>query len=335
MLFTKRLRLLSLVFLGTVSIAFSQSQPAIGYIEEIDPALKAIVNKDASIQIIAEGFDWSEGPLWVEKYKMLLFSDVPKNIIYKWTAEKGKEVYLTPSGYTSNIPRTGESGSNGLLLNKNGQLVLCQHGDRRMALMDAPLKDPKPVFISLADHYKGKRFDSPNDAVYHANGELYFTDPPYGLQKNVDDSSKEAPYQGIYKVSKQKEITLLTDSITRPNGIAFFPGYKTVIIANSDPVKPFWYAYDLDANGLFINGRIFYNASAAAKTAEGMPDGLKITRNGNVFATGPGGVWIFNRDGKVLGKIRVKALTSNCSFSDDEKTLFITADMYVLKVNLR
>ncbi|MEO6720739.1 MAG: SMP-30/gluconolactonase/LRE family protein, partial [Ferruginibacter sp.] len=286
------------------------------------------------IEIIAEGFEWSEGPLWIEQDKMLLFSDVPKNIIYKWTAEKGKEVYLTPSGYTGTIARGGETGSNGLLLNSDGKLVLCQHGDRRMGMMNAPLTSPKPDFVSLADNYNGKKFDSPNDAVFHPNGELYFTDPPYGLEKNVEDKNKEAPYQGIYKVSKKGEVTLLTDSVTRPNGIAFFPDHKTVLIANSDPLKPIWYAFDLDSAGLFVNGRIFYDASAAAKTAEGMPDGLKITRNGTVFATGPGGVWIFNKDAKLLGKIRINALASNCSFSGDEKTIYITADMYVLKVKL-
>ena len=201
----KRLPLLALFLFSIIITAHSQNtqRPSIGNVEELDPALRSIINKEAPIQIIAEGFDWSEGPLWIEKYQMLLFSDVPKNIIYKWTANKGKEVYLTPSGYTSATPRGGETGSNGLLLNDKGHLVLCQHGDRRMALMNAPLNKPAPVFVSLAAGYKGKKFDSPNDAVYHKNGELYFTDPPYGLEKNVDDKNKEAPYQGIYKVSKK------------------------------------------------------------------------------------------------------------------------------------
>ena len=336
MLLYKRLLLTCTIFLCTVFVSCAQHKQnsAIGFVEEIDSALSSIIIKDASIEIIAEGFEWSEGPLWVEQYKMLLFSDVPKNIIYKWTAEKGKEVYLTPSGYIGTTPRGGETGSNGLALNSNGQLVICQHGDRRMALMNAPLSTPKPIFISLADLYNRKKFDSPNDAVFHSNGELYFTDPPYGLEKNDQDSSKEAPYQGIYKISKTGKVTLLTDSITRPNGIAFLPGYKTVIIANSDSLKPFWYAYDLDANGLFVKGRIFYDASVAAKSDKGMPDGLKISRNGTVFASGPGGIWIFNKEAKLLGKIRITELASNCSFSADEKTLYITAAKYVLKVNL-
>lgn len=300
-----------------------------------DPKLRSVVSKHAGVTTIAEGFEWSEGPLWIEKEKMLLFSDVPENRIYKWTPAEGKSVYLSPSGYTGDKARVGESGSNGLLLNSKGQLVLCQHGDRRMAVMNAPLNNPKPEFITLADNYNGKRLDSPNDAVYRSNGDLYFTDPPYGLIKNVNDSSKAAPYQGVYKVTAGGKVVLLTDSITRPNGIAFLPGEKTILIANSDPKKPYWYAYDLDADGLFVNGRIFYDGTRESKSARGAPDGLKVDRRGNVFATGPGGILIFDKKGKLLGRIRLPVLASNCGFADNEKTLYITADMYVLKVKLR
>lgn len=316
--------------------AYSQSaQPdSIGWIEQVDPALQSLVKKDARIQVIADGFDWSEGPLWIESKKMLLFSDVPQNIIYKWTEAGGKETYLTPSGYTGTTPRGGETGSNGLLLDLQGRLVICQHGDRRMARMNAPLDKPKADFITLAGGYKGKKFDSPNDAVYHRNGDLYFTDPPYGLELKEKDPHKEAPYQGVYRVSAGGQITLLTDTLTRPNGLAFFPDHTRLLIANSDPLKPYWYIFDMDKNGLPVNGKIFHDASAALKTTPGLPDGLKIDRNGNVFATGPGGVWIFTRTGKLLGRIRTKSLASNCSFSADERTLYITADMYVLKVVL-
>ena len=297
--------------------------------------LDAIIDSHAKVEIIAEGFDWCEGPLWVEQQKMLLFSDVPKNIIYKWTEEKGKEVYLTPSGYTGTIPRGGETGSNGLVLNKTGKLVICQHGNRQMAVMNSGLQNPKPVFTTLANNYQGKKFNSPNDAVYNSNGDLFFTDPPYGLEKNMDDPLKEIPFQGVYKIRKTGALVLLTDSITRPNGIAITPDQKTLIIANSDPLKPYWYAYDFGAGDQLINPRIFYDASEAAKSEAGMPDGLKIDKKGNVFATGPGGVWIFNKKGKVLGKIKFDGLTSNCSLSADEKTIYITADMYVLRVKMR
>lgn len=307
----------------------------IGRFERIDPELESIIGPDATVSIIAEGFDWTEGPLWIESQKMLLFSDIPQNSIYKWTAEKGKELYLKPSGYTGAAPRGGETGSNALILNSKGQLVLCQHGDRRMAVMNAPVEAPKADFTTITDNYNGKKFDSPNDAVYRSNGDLFFTDPPYGMEKNAADPLKEAPYQGIYKVSTGGKITLLIDSITRPNGIAFLPGEKTLLIANSDSLRVKWYAYDIDENDSLINGRIFYDATEASKTDKGMPDGLKVDRNGNIFATGPGGIWIFNKSGKVLGKIRIDGLASNVTFADDERTLYVTADMYVLKVSLR
>ncbi len=307
----------------------------IGSFERLTPEFSAIIDADATVSVIAQGFEWSEGPLWIEKDKMLLFSDIPENTIYKWTEDKGKEVYLKPSGYTGSIPRGAETGSNGLVLNANGQLVLCQHGDRRMAVMNAPLESPKPEFITLADNYNGKKFDSPNDAVYRSNGDLYFTDPPYGLEKNAADPLKESPYQGVYKVTPDGKVSLLVDTLTRPNGAAFFPGDKTIIIANSDSLKATWYAYDIGDNDSLANGRIFYDASHLTATDKGLPDGLKIDRNGNVFATGPGGIWVFDKAARLLGKIRINGLASNVAFADNEKTLFVTADMYLLKVKLR
>ncbi len=315
--------------------AGTNAQEKKGHIEKIDPALDAIIDANATVEIIASGYDWSEGPQWVEKEQLLLFSDVPKNIIYQWTEKKGATVYLTPSGYTGTVTRGGEIGSNGLTLSKTGQLAICQHGDRRIAVMNADLANPKPVFATITDNYKGKKFNSPNDLVYNNNGDLFFTDPPYGLEKNMDDPLKELSFQGVYKIKKTGETILLTDSITRPNGIAITPDQKTMLIANSDPLKPYWYAFDFSAGDKLVNPRIFFDASEAAKKEEGMPDGLKIDRKGNVYATGPGGVWIFNKTGKLLGKIKFEGLTSNCALSTDEKTLYITADMYVLRVKMR
>ena len=328
-------RILLIIIMSILLSCNNKNYKPIGTIERIDASLNDIISENAKAEIIAEGFDWSEGPLWIEDQKMLIFSDVPQNTIYKWTEEKGKEVYLRPSGYTGTIPRGGEMGSNGLTLSKDGKLVLCQHGNRQMALMDADLGSPKPNFKTIADNYQGKKLNSPNDAVYRSNGDLFFTDPPYGLLKNVDDSSKELPFQGVYKVSASGEIKLVTDSLTRPNGIAFMPGEKTLLVANSDQDKKVWYAFDLDTNDSLINPRIFYSAQSSPATDKGLPDGMKIDKNGNVFATGPGGVWIFNKEGKLLGKIKLTEATSNCAFSPDQKTLYITNDMYVLRVKLR
>ena len=308
----------------------------IGTIERLDPALDNIISANAKTEIIAEGFEWSEGPLWVEKHKMLLFSDVPMNTIYKWTEAKGKEVYLKPSGYTGTEPSVcKEPGSNGLTFDKNGDLVLCQHGDRRMARMDAPLDKPEAKFITLADTYNGKRFSSPNDAVYNSAGELFLTDPPYGLQTQDDsDTKKEISFNGVYKVKANGEVILLVDSITRPNGIAFTPDEKKLIIACSDPARPNWYIYEVNGDSL-TNGKIFYNAAEEGKTMRGLPDGFKIDKNGNIFASGPGGIYIFNSEAKKLGMIKLENSASNCALSTDEKTLYITNDMYVLRVKLR
>jgi gluconolactonase len=311
----------------------NQERPS-GTIERIDPSLDSIINPAAKVEIIAEGFEWSEGPLWVSSQQMLLFSDVPKNTIYKWTEDIGAEIYLEPSGYTDTIQRGGETGSNGLVMDRDGRLVLCQHGDRRMARMDAPLDAPKPAFTTLADNFQGKKFNSPNDAVYRSNGDLFFTDPPYGLEKNIDDPLKEIPFQGVYLVKSTGDVLLISDSISRPNGIGLTPDEKTLIVANSDGDNPVWYAFELSGDSV-VSKRIFHDASEAPIQEKGGPDGFKIDKKGNMFATGPGGVWIFNSRGKLAGKIKFPEACSNTALSGDEKTLFITADMYVLRVKMK
>ena len=314
----------------------------IGSMERLDPALDSILSPNSKVEIIAEGYDWSEGPLWVENQKMLLFSDVPKNIVYKWTEEKGAEPYLTPSGYTGEKPRAEELGSNGLLLDDEGNLVLCQHGDRRLAMMDAPLGSPKAEFVTIADKFDGKKFNSPNDAVFR-NYDFYFTDPPYGLEKKMEDPLKEIPFQGVYRASADGGVSLLTDSLSRPNGIAFSPDGKYLFVANSDPAKAVWYRYDVvestspdgKVSVTLGSGKIFYDATPLVGKVKGSPDGFKIDSKGNIFATAPGGVFIFNSDAKLLGKINLPEASSNTALSGDEKTLFITNDMYVLRVKMR
>ncbi len=305
------------------------------WIERIDPELASIVDDSVTIEVIAEGFDWSEGPLWLADKKTLLFSDIPKNSIYQWSEAKGKQLYLKPSGYTGSKARGGETGSNALLLNNRQELVLCQHGDRRIAVMDASLNDPQPRFKPLATNYLGKRFNSPNDAVFRSNGDLFFTDPPYGLEGKMKDPEKEISFQGVYRLDSGGHVYLLTDSISRPNGIAFLPGEKTLLVANSDSLRPVWYAFDINSNDSLANARIFYDASSEISSGPGLPDGMKVDHQGHVFACGPGGVFIFNSAGKLLGKIRTKTPSANCAFADEEKTLYITSKDHVLKVRLR
>lgn len=306
-----------------------------GAIEKRDDRLDQFLKPGAQIEIIAEGFDWSEGPLWVPTEKKLLFSDIPPNKIYQWTETGGLQLYLTPSGYTGAQPRGGEVGANGLVLDPAGRLVLCQHGDRRMARLDAPLNEPQPQFTTLADRYDGKRLNSPNDAVYKRNGDLYFTDPPYGLEKNADDPAKELPFQGVYRVTPAGQVQLLTPELSRPNGIAFSPDEKVLYVANSDPARAIWMAYDVQPDGTIANGRVFYDATPLTAREKGLPDGLKVTKAGVLFATGPGGVLIFSPAGEHLGTIKTGQATSNCALNSDESTLYITADNYLMRVQLK
>ncbi len=304
------------------------------FIEIIDSAAYSIFESDASVEILGEGFEWSEGPLWVDGLG-LLFSDIPPNKVFKWTEEKGVELYLSPSGYTDTVKRGGEPGSNGLLLDDRGQLILCQHGDRRIARMNKPLEAPAPDFETLVDKYRGKKLNSPNDACYHSIGDLYFTDPPYGLVHGVDDPARELDFQGVYRLSKGGELTLLTISMSRPNGIAFSRDESNIYIANSDPQFAVWMVYEVTADGALDNGKVFHDATILVEKEKGLPDGLKVSRTGSIFATGPGGVWVFDASGKVLAKIRTGQATSNCAFGPDEKELFITADMYLMRVKLK
>ena len=328
------------LFLCTATIIGSCRSTEIrtmGSIERVDASLDAVVDINQKIEVLGEGYEWSEGPVWVDDHKMLLFSDVPKNTIYKWTEEGGVVSYLTPSGYTGTEPsQSREPGSNGLTLDPGGRLILCQHGDRRVARLGADLMSPKPVFVTIADRFEGKRFSSPNDVVVRKNGDIFFTDPPYGLPKQENDSTKEISFQGVYKVDTAGQVTLLSDSLTRPNGLAFTPDEKTLIVANSDPAKAVWYAFSLNTSDSIISAKLFYDATANVKAGEpGLPDGLKIDSRGNVFATGPGGIWIFNSAAKLLGRVLLPNPTANCALSKDEKTLYITSDMYVLRLRLK
>lgn len=326
--------LLALLF--SCSEKTPQPYPTTGQLITYDPEFLTLVDTSSKAEILADSFDWSEGPLYLPQQGFLIFSDVPRNTIYKWTEGKGIEVYLSPSGYTDSMPSLcKEPGSNGLTLDPQGQLVLAQHGNRQVARMEAPLDKPSPSFTALASQYNGKRLSSPNDCVFNAAGELFFTDPPYGLRTQDDsDSAKEQPFNGVYKVKKNGEVILLVDSITRPNGIAFLPGEKQLIVANSDPAKPYWYIYDMAGDSL-TNGRIFFDPSQHEEGWNGLPDGFKVSKKGIVMASGPGGIYFFNSQGKKLGLLRLDNSASNCALSADEKTLYITNDMYLLRFPLK
>ena len=306
-----------------------------GSVEQLNESLADVLDPEAHPEILGEGYDWTEGPVWVEKHQFLLFSDIPPNRIYKWKEGEGVSLYLEPSGYTGETKRGGEKGSNGLIIGQDGHLLLSQHGDRRIARMDAPLTNPAPEFTTLAGSYEGKKLNSPNDLVQHSNGDIYFTDPPYGLEGNVDDPAKELDFQGVYRLTPDGEVTLLTEELSRPNGVALSPDEETLYVSNSDPDHPVWMAYTLQDDGSITEGRIFGDASEFAGKEPGLPDGMTVDDDGYVYATGPGGVWIFSPDGSVLGKIKTGQATSNCTIGNDGKMLYMTADMYLMRIPLK
>lgn len=316
----------------SADVAAADKAPTFGKIERKDPRFDQLIPPDAALEKIGEGYDWAEGPAWDKKNKWLLFSDIPPNRVMRWKAGEGVTLFLHPSGYTGTKPRGGEPGSNGLRFDSEGRLVLCQHGDRRIAR----LKPDGKSFETLADKYDGKRFNSPNDAVFKSNGDLYFTDPPYGLEGLNDDPAKELKFNGVYRLAKDGTVTLLTKEMTFPNGIGFSPDEKTLYVAQSDPKAPIWKAFDVKADGTLGSSRVFADSTAWAEAGrKGLPDGLKVDQKGNVFATGPGGVHVFAPDGAHLGTIDTGEATANCGFGEDGTVLFVCADMYLGRIQTK
>ncbi len=323
------------LLLAIFIVSNAASQELIGSVEVLDDAMTNLVSADGQLEVLAEGFDWSEGPVWVRDGEFLLFSDVPTNQIFQWSESNDIRVYLEPSGYTGSEERGGSLGSNGLTLDSEGNLVITQHGDRRIARLEAPLSDPEPKYDTIVDRYNGARFNSPNDLVYHSDGALYFTDPPYGFELGMNDPSKELDVHGVFRATSDGTVTLLESELSRPNGLAFSPDETTLYVANSDPEHAIWMAYDVMEDGGIDNGRVFFDATSLVKEGlPGLPDGLKVDVNGNLFATGPGGVLVFSPEGIHLGTINTTQATANCAFGDDGTILYITANGYLLRIPL-
>lgn len=301
--------------------------PSMGSIERHDPAIDQLLAPTARIEKLARGFEWSEGPVWNARGKYLLFSDVPNNIVYLWKQGVPTTDHMIPSGYTGKKRRVGEPGSNGLTLDSQGRLVLCQHGDRQVARREHDGK-----ITPLARYYNHRRFNSPNDLVFKKNGDLYFTDPPYGLEGKLNDPEKELNFQGVFRVKPDGKVDLLTRDLTFPNGIAFSPDERILYVAVSDPKAPNIWAYDVDDRGTLQNGRIFFSAAHLMEGRKGLPDGLKVDLKGNLWATGPGGVLVISPEGKHLGTINTGEATANCAWGDDGSVLYITADMYLCRI---
>jgi gluconolactonase len=297
----------------------------VGSIVRLDPEFDAIAPPGTVIEKVAGGFQFTEGPLW-RPDGHLWFSDVTGNIVRSVTPG-GEVVSLIPkAGGETNAPPGSFIGPNGMITDKDGSVLLCQHTNRRIAKISKDLQA-----AAYLDKFEGKRFNSPNDLVFRSDGSLYFTDPPYGLLKQDDDPAKELKFNGVFRHAAGKTQVLIKD-LTRPNGIAFSPDEKTLYVSNSDEKHKVWMKYDVAADGSVSNGAVFFDVTA--RTEDGLPDGMKVDSKGNVYGSGPGGIWVFTPAGKHIATIKPPETPANCAWADGGKTLYITARTSVYRVRL-
>ena len=303
---------ISVCFLILISHLVKAQINFIGEIEKLSPDLDKYVGQSSKIEILAKGFEWSEGPVWVDKINSVLFSDVPENKIYKWNENEGLSVYIEPSGYSGKVPTSKKDGSNGLILNSKNELLVCMHGDREIAKLT---KWGSGEFETVINKFQGKLFNSPNDMVFTKNGDLIFTDPPYGLKNRNSDKLKELKINGVYKLTTDGEVTLLVDNLTYPNGVALSNDDKIMYVNVSDSSNPRIMAYDIDKETI-NNERIFFDGRKLAEKNVGLFDGIKIHPDGTIFSTGPGGVLIINKDGTHLGTIKTVERTATLQVAE-------------------
>lgn len=304
------------------------ARAAAAVIVPFDPRFAGLVPKDALLEKVAEGFAWAEGPVWNRAEGFLLFSDVPNNAIIKWSSAEGASIFLKNSGYTGPEAFTGrEPGSNGLTYDAAGRLVFCQHGNRSISRIE---QDGSRTL--LVDKYQGKRLNSPNDLVFKSNGDLYFTDPPFGLPKTYDDPKKELPFQGVYRLTSNGKLTLLTTEVKAPNGIAFSPDEKKLYVADSG--RGMWFAFDVKSDGTISAGKILFDFNEQSKGRMGVADSLKVDIHGNIFAAAPGGILVLAPDGTLLGQFDLGTATGNCAWGEDGSTLFITSNSILYRIRL-
>jgi len=324
---------LIVIFISMGTKTSSQSFSTIGKIVIVQEEARTLIDENAPIEILADGFEWAEGPVWWKERNALLFSDVPQNTVYIWKSGTfGAEPFIKPSGYTGVGIYSDEPGSNGLTMDNNGNLISCEHGDRRVSIMPLNSAGGKRT---ITDNFQGKRFNSPNDVIIASNGRIYFTDPPYGLANKDKDASRESSVFGVYMYEKGKT-TLVIKDLNRPNGLAMSPDEKIVYVAQSDPDKAIYMRYPVLSTGLLGKGVLHYDATPMSKQGMGgLPDGIKVDHKGNIWGTGPGGVLIISPKGNLLARIETTQNTANCGWGDDGSTLYITADRYLLRVKTK
>lgn len=318
--------LASLGFLGMATAPLVADD----HIIRFDPALDTVLSVQAEIRTLATGFTWAEGPAWDNKGKRLLFSDVPENKAYAWSAQEGLSVFMDPSGHQG-TDHAGfrETGSNGLLFAPDGTLLIANHGARAVEAY-SPKHGTRQT---LANDFGNRRLNSPNDLALATDGTLYFTDPPYGLEGLDASPMKEQPHNGVYAVAPDGTTTLVDGMLTRPNGVALSADGAYLYVAVSDPDSPTIYRYSKTPEG-FGNREVFFDAAPyLAKGWPGLPDGMAVAATGHIFATGPGGVFVLNPEGTPIGMIRLDRPTANCAFGADGNTLFITSADRVLAID--
>ena len=302
----------------------------IGSVERLSPEIDNLIEKSAKIEILADGFEWSEGPVWSSQLNSVLFSDVPENVIYSWNEDKGLGTFTRPIGYSGKVPNLKKAGTNGLTIDADGNLIICMHGDRKITRLEKLNINRK---VTLVNSFDGNLLNSPNDLVYDSKGNLYFTDPPYGLLEGDNDKLKEIEFNGVYKVSPNGDIEVLVKNLTRPNGISISNDEKILYVANSDKNNPVIMQYDLSEEGA-KNPSVFFDGRELTKKDIGLFDGLKVHPTGNVFATGPGGVLVIKENGIHIGTIRTEVRTANCAFDESFKYLYMTSDMFLTRIKL-
>jgi gluconolactonase len=312
--------------------AIAQTPASIGRLESLDPGFGQRIAAEAKIEVLAGGFTWTEGPVWVndEMGGHLLFSDIPRNSIFRWTEARGIELFMCPSGYTGVAYYGLEPGSNGLALDPQGRLTACEHGDRRVSVLTRGGGKR-----TLVDNFEGNRLNSPNDLVFDSDGAIYFTDPPYGLPERAADPRRQLDFCGVYRLDTDGKLTLLTKQLARPNGIGLSPDQKTMYVAQSDPENPIWMSFPIKDDKTLGEGKVIFDAKEYMKELPGLPDGLAVAADGIIYGSGPGGIFVLTPEGKLLGRLITGERTSNCTFSDDGKTLYITADSYLCRVKMK
>ncbi len=295
-----------------------------------DPRFEELIDTGQKAEVLGEGYGWSEGPVWDVVGSRLLFTDVPGNRMHVWDKAKGVQVYMEPSGYTGVMEFGVGQGANGLTFDAKGQLVMCEHGDRRVSVLTK-----FGGKMTIADRCDGKRFNSPNDLVITSDGSIYFTDPPYGLKGREESPDYQSGFNGVYRILPNGDVTAEVKNLKRPNGIAASVDEKTIYVGHSHGEEPYVLAYPRNDDGSLGEGRVFFDCTELKDNGPGSVDGLKVDEKGNIWTTGPGGVVVIDPTGKKLGALVLNSRAANLCFGEDGHALFLTAHNHLLKLRTK